>query len=138
MGNIKKAIYTFCKAQCSAWVASAIDFGVTIILAKVCGMWYAYATFLGAVSGGVANCQINYRWVFHAKGLKKKYLAMRYVLVWAVSIVLNTYGTYKLTEATRVDFIIVKIAVAAVVAVLWNYQMQRTFVFHANNKNKTK
>lgn len=61
---------------------------------------------------------------------------MRYLLVWGISILLNTVGTCQLTEALRIDFIIVKAVVAVLVAVLWNYQMQRVFVFHANkNKN---
>ena len=47
-------------------------------------------------------------------------------------------GTYQLTQATGIDFIIVKAVVAVLVAVLWNYQMQRVFVFHANNREQVK
>ncbi|MGN0070154.1 MAG: GtrA family protein [Prevotella sp.] len=137
MGSLKDALLTFGKAQCSAWVASAIDFGVTLFCAHCLRVWYAYATFIGALSGGIANCAINYRWVFHAEGLKKKYVALRYFIVWGGSILFNTYGTYRLTELTGLNFILVKAAVAVAVAVLWNYQMQRTFVFH-DNRNKQK
>lgn len=130
MGNLKNTIATFAKAQCSAWVASCVDFGITLLLANVLGMWYAYATLLGAFSGGLVNCGINYRWVFHAIGLKKKYVALRYVFVWIGSIAFNTLGTWQLTELTGMNYIISKTIVAVLVAVLWNYQMQRTFVFH--------
>lgn len=132
MGNIKRGILTFAKAQCSASVATAADFALTIVLAKLCRVWYADATLIGAIFGGMVNCSINYRWVFHAIGMKKKYVALRYIIVWTGSIVLNTLGTYKLTEATGIDFVISKAVVAVAVAVLWNYQMQRVFVFHAN------
>ena len=98
MDNLKTKLITFCKAQCSAWIASAIDFGTTIIFAHVFGLWYGYSTFIGALSGGIANCLINYRWVFHAYDVKKKSIAIRYLLVWSGSILLNTYGTYILTE----------------------------------------
>ena len=54
---------------------------------------------------------------------------MRYFLVWTGSILLNTLGTFLLTELSGVYFIIVKAVVAVAVAVLWNYQMQRIFVF---------
>lgn len=138
MGNLKKAILTFCKAQCSAWIASAVDFGVTLVLAEMVGLWYGYATFAGAVSGGITNCAINYRWVFHAFGMKKKYVAIRYTIVWVGSIVFNTYGTYLLTETTKQNFIISKIVVAIIVAVLWNYQMQCHFVFSSRNLKTTK
>jgi len=100
-------------------------------------MWYGYATFLGALSGGTFNCFFNYRWVFHATGMKKRYMVMRYMMVWSVSIALNTVGTTTLTELTHCPFVIVKAVVAAVVAILWNYQMQRTFVFHHNRHNDT-
>ena len=97
-------------AQCSALVATCFDFLLTIVLARFAHMWYAYATLLGAIFGGIVNCCINYRWVFHAFGLKKKYIALRYLIVWMGSIA-------------------VKAIVAVAVAVLWNYQMQRYFVF---------
>ena len=121
---------TFGKAQCSAFIATTADFAITIVLARCLGVWYADATLAGAVTGGIVNCAINYRWVFHAFGMKKKYVALRYIVVWTGSIALNTLGTYWLTEASGIDFVIAKAAVAVAVAVLWNYQMQRRFVFH--------
>lgn len=129
MDNIRRGIIRFSKAQFSAWIASTVDFGITIACAHVLGIWYAYATFIGAVSGGIVNCMINYRWVFHAFGRKKKSIALRYAIVWTVSIVFNTYGTYLLTEHTGLNFIVSKIIVSIVVAILWNYQMQYRFVF---------
>ena len=89
MNNTKEKAIMFGKAQCSAWVASAVDFGITLILTSFAGVWYGYSTFIGAVCGGITNCGINYRWVFHATGMKKKYMAMRYLFVWIGSIVLH-------------------------------------------------
>ena len=106
MGSLKHSIITFSKAQCSAWVASAADFAVTLALVNIFGMWYGYATFIGAVSGGMVNCAINYRWVFHAFGMKKKYIALRYMFVWGVSIALNTLGTCQVTEMTGLNYVI--------------------------------
>ena len=78
-------------------------------------MWYGYATFIGAVSGGMVNCAINYRWVFHAFGMKKKYIALRYMFVWGVSIALNTLGTCQVTEMTGLNYVIPKAIVAVLV-----------------------
>lgn len=130
MGYIKNAVITFGKAQISAWIASFVDFAVTIILAQFAELWYGYSTFIGALMGGITNCIINYKWVFHPDSINKRHVAARYMIVWAGSILLNTFGTLSLTEATGVSFIIVKAAVAIAVAVLWNYQMQRLFVFN--------
>lgn len=136
MDNLKRKAIKFSKAQCSAWIASAVDFGLTILLANICGLWYAYATFLGAVSGGITNCAINYKWVFHAFGMKKKYVAVRYALVWSGSIILNTCGTYLLTELSRQNYLISKILVSILVAVFWNYQLQCNFVFQTKHNNQ--
>ena len=56
----RHAVWVFIKAQLSSYVASLIDFLVTILLVKLSGLFYLYATFLGSVVGGVVNCVINY------------------------------------------------------------------------------
>lgn len=135
MTGLRHAILTFCKAETSAMVASAADFGLTVLLAEVAGVWYAYATLMGALAGGIINCCVNYRWVFSATGLSKGGVALRYMAVWIASIALNTMGTYLLTELTGINYIISKTVVACLVATLWNYQMQRVYVFHSNRRN---
>lgn len=129
MGDISRQIVTFCKAETSAAVASAVDFAVTLILAELLGVWYGYATFIGALSGGVVNCSVNYRWVFTAQPMGKVQIAMRYLLVWVGSILLNTLFTYLVTEFVGISYIIAKVVVAVMVAILWNYKMQRSYVF---------
>jgi putative flippase GtrA len=134
MDNIRHAIVTFCKAQLSAWIATAVDYTITIILAEVAGIWYGYATFIGALSGGIINCIINYKWVFKAHDSRKRNVALKYFIVWGVSIILNTTGTCALKELASMNLIIAKAIVSVAVAVLWNYQMQRLFVFNTHKK----
>ena len=92
------AVWVFIKAQLSSYVASLVDFLVTILLVKLSGLFYLYATFLGSVVGGMVNCAINYGWVFHADDCKKTHVALKYLFVWGGSILLNTWGTFALTE----------------------------------------
>lgn len=129
MSDIKRSLITFAKAQGSAIVATVVDFAVTIVLADWCGMYYFYATAIGAVCGGVTNCIINYKCVFEDAHQKKCFVACKYFVVWIGSILLNSYGTYALTELTHADFLIPKVVVAVLVAVLWNYQLQRCYVY---------
>lgn len=131
------------KALCTAQAASVIDFVVTVLLSSVMGVYYVVATSVGAVTGGVVNCILNYHWVFPGSGARKLHIAIKYFLVWGVSILLNTFGTYLLTEwlrgsklavgllGTHADqvYIFSKIVVAIIVALAWNYQMQRSFVY---------
>ena len=146
----KGGIFMFLRAQFSSQLASLTDFLVTIILAKIASIYYVYATFSGSVCGGIINCAVNYKWTFKANDVKKRYVAIKYVLVWIGSILLNTYGTYLLTEflgnfswlretlGHLLDdvFIFSKIVVSLLVGFLWNYQMQRLFVYRNRNFKK--
>ena len=113
----------------TAQLASIVDFAVSLLLAEVCNIWYVTATFLGALSGGITNCVSNYKWVFENEGLKKRNVAYKYFLVWTGSILLNTGGTYLLTEISGQYFIYAKLLVSVMVGLLWNYQLQRFFVY---------
>lgn len=131
---------TFGKAETSAIVASAVDFSLSFLLVQAVGTWYALASFFGALAGGIVNCYVNYQWVFDKQEQRKPYIVLKYFVVWSISILLNTSGTWFFTELSGVNFIIIKAIVAVVVAILWNYQMQRIFVFRnlrMRNKKKT-
>ena len=139
----RQAMWLFLKAQGSAQVATLCDFVATFLLAKCLGMFYLYATFCGSVTGGVVNCFINYRWVFRATECKMLHVALKYLFVWGGSILLNTWGTFALTEWLTGKrwvnallgyymndvFILSKVVVALLVGFFWNYQLQRIFVY---------
>lgn len=130
-------MFTFDKAESSAILASAADFGLTIFLVRALGVWYARASFFGALMGGIVNCYVNYRWVFDKQKQRKPFIALKYLFVWSFSILFNTAGTCFFTVLSGMNFIIVKAVVAIIVAILWNFQMQRVFVFRnlrAHNK----
>lgn len=155
---IRKAnILTFTKAMLTSQVASVVDICVTFVLANVFGLYYVYSTMIGSISGGAFNCYVNYQWTFDSPDCPKISIIIKYAIVWIGNIVLNTYGTYVLTEwitdfsfvdrlasfvSTNI-FMIPKIIVAVIVALFWNYTMQRNFVykrcffdnmFHLKNK----
>ncbi len=140
MGRLTQAILKFGKAETSATLASAVDFGLTIFLVKIVKIWYAQASFFGALAGGIINCYVNYQWVFDKQEQRKPLLILKYFVVWSFSILFNTAGTWFFTELSGMHFVIVKAIVAVIVAILWNYQMQRIFVFrnlHSHNKEKS-
>jgi putative flippase GtrA len=140
-------LWLFLKAQLSAQVASIVDFCSTVFLVKFFGIYYLYATFTGSVAGGVVNCAINYGWVFHAEDCKKTHVAFKYFLVWSGSILLNTWGTFILTEwftgmklinhllgyYVNDLFMLSKVIVSLLVGFFWNYCLQRFFVYRNHN-----
>lgn len=142
-GIRKEGIFTFLRAQFSSQISSAMDFLVTILSAKVFDVYYVYATSIGSVAGGFVNCFINYYWTFKAQDCKKKYVVIKYILVWIGSICLNTWGVYLMTESIQslpwvqntlshfFDdlFIVSKLFVSLMVGWFWNYNLHRTFVY---------
>ena len=136
MGKIKKELLTFGKAELTASVASVVDFGLAFILSDVVGIYYGLANAIGVMSGGITNCCLNYRYVFGNSNRKKKSVAWRYFIIWAISWVLNSGGTIAVTELLNshehinIHYMIPKCVVAFLVAVFVNYPGQRKFVFN--------
>ena len=128
----KGGFFMFLRAQLSAQMATIADFLVTILLVRLFEVYYVYATLAGAVYGGIVNCVINYKWTFKSTG-KKTNVAVKFILVWVCSIWLNTWGTYALSQYFGDFFIIPKMAVAVIVALFWNYNMHRFFVYRNIN-----
>ncbi|WP_300727822.1 GtrA family protein [uncultured Bacteroides sp.] len=130
----------FIRAQLSAQIATFVDFFVSILLNQWLDIYYVYATLIGSVSGGLVNCAINYKWTFHTHDCSPTSVLFKYIIVWLGSIGLNLWGTYLLTEFLMMQqgifmmnestaFITAKVIIAITVAVLWNYNLHRTFVF---------
>lgn len=135
MGKIKHELYTFGKAEVTASMGSAVDFGLAFMLSDIVGIYYGLANALGVMAGGVTNCCLNYRYVFGDSNRRKRSVAWRYFIVWAISWLLNSGGTIALTEFINsherldIHYLIPKSVVSILVALLVNYPAQRKFVF---------
>lgn len=129
------------KAQTSSLVATACDFGMTALLFSLMPRHLAWCTFLGALTGGAVNCVINYHWTFRGNRQKYSVIIFRYSVVWAGSIFLNTWGTvYGVRLVTQCvprgldTLLIVKAVVAVIVAVGWNFLLQKIYVYKRRKK----
>jgi putative flippase GtrA len=127
---------TFTKAQLASLLATGVDFLVTFLLLRWAGLPPAAAsgrvTFYGVTGtlcGGVTHFMISRTWVFNAQ--EKKWAAQlnRYVLVWIGNLALNAVGLYLLSRYVGIDPMLAKIITATSVAVLYNYTLQKRFVF---------
>lgn len=138
--QFKRILVQFSKAQISSFLATVCDFSLTAFLFQYCSFHYAVSTFLGAVFGGMTNCTINYKWTFRHNTGTKKTVIYRYTLVWIGSLILNTGGTSLCThmlstiKGTDLNILMTsKIAISILVAVFWNFTMQKNYVY----RNKT-
>ncbi|HLI93792.1 MAG TPA: GtrA family protein [Puia sp.] len=127
---------TFTKAQITSLVATGVDFLVYYLLLRWAGLPSPAATgrvtFYGATGtlcGGVAHFMISRNWVFRAQEGKWAAQVNRYLMVWMGNLALNAAGIYVLSRA-GLSPILAKVITATSVAVLYNYTLQRYFVFN--------
>jgi putative flippase GtrA len=126
----KKKRNSFFRFQFTAIVATMVDFLMTIFFKEVCNVHYSYAVALGATCGAVTAFTINRYWVFRAVKTHAIRQAIRYILVVIGSVVLNTSGTYLVTEKFHLQYLVSKIIVGLVVGFTYSYQLSRRFVFY--------
>ena len=120
---------TFLKAQTSSLIASAADFLITVLLVELTGTRVILASVEGTLSGGIINFIINRYWVFSGGEKKKRVQIFRYTMVWTGNLALNASGMYLVTHYTDLNYIVSKIFISVLVGVLYNYFLQKRFVF---------
>lgn len=125
----------FLRAQSSAAIATALDFTVFLILFKVLGVYYVWATAIGATCGAICNFLINRYWAFRSSKERIELQALRYLLVSLGSLILNTWGLYMITEWSGMDPFYGKIIVSILVAWCFNYTLHRFWVFKTSTSS---
>ncbi len=119
--------------QAAALAASVLDFGVMILGVQELHLRPVAATVLGASLGAVTNFALGRSWVFRAPPgrdtSRVTTQGVRYALTAGASAVLNALGEYLLHDRAHVHYLVARLLVAAAVGMLWNFNMQRRFVF---------
>ncbi|HUP12723.1 MAG TPA: GtrA family protein [Niastella sp.] len=150
---------TFLKANVASLAASLSDFLITMLLVQGCEVNVVMAAGSGTVTGGIINFLIGRHWVFNAGDIRSTQNAerktqnkiqpnelycafstnstvvkqlLKYVLVWMGNLLLNTAGVYAFTCQAGLHYVISKAAVSLLVAFLYNYPLQKNFVFSNN------
>ncbi|MGZ3837897.1 MAG: GtrA family protein [Flavisolibacter sp.] len=122
-------IVTFAKAQIASLIASIIDYWCTIIAVELLGIWYVWASAIGTVIGGITNFSLGRNWVFKRREKGRQAQMIRYVIVWTGYLILTTSGVFLLTHFTHLNYVISKATVSLIMAVSYNYPLQKKFVF---------
>ena len=123
---------TFLKANAASLAASLSDFLMTMLLVQVCKVNVVMAAATGTVTGGIVNFLIGRHWVFNAGDEKAVRQLWKYALVWTGNLFLNTGGVYVFACLAGLHYVISKVAVSLLVAFLYNYPLQKNFVFSNN------
>ena len=141
-----KGVFTFIRSSISSQLASWVDMGSGIGMVAM-GVSEWIATPIGAILGGIVNCCINYKFTFRASDCPVKAVAVKYFMIWVGSVVLNTVGTSLLTQVldnwhileamgftTVGSFAVARVVVSLIVSLLWNFLLQKNFVYKRNER----
>ncbi len=106
-----------------------VDFGVFFLLKDVFHIWYVYATAIGALTGAITNFILCRNWAFSAREKKLVNQIGRYIMVSLGSLLLNTILVYVITELFKIHENYSRVMTAILVAVTYNFTLQKYFVF---------
>lgn len=124
----------FLKANVASLIASLCDYLITILLVQLFHADVVWAGVTGTICGGVINFIIGRTWVFKATDGAARKQAGRYLLVWLGNLILNATGLYLLSKRAGVHYILAKVVTSLLVAIGWNYPLQKRYVFLNNTK----
>jgi putative flippase GtrA len=132
MKTIKK-IKIFGKAQVSAFIGGIIDYLTMIFFTEVFHFHYTVSIVIGGIIGSVINFSLNKKWSFISREISYKYTTdkqiLRFVIVVLNSIFMKDIGTYIVTNYFNVDYKISRIIVDLTVSLVFNYTLQKNWVF---------
>ena len=119
----------FAKAQMASFLASMVDYGITVLSVELLGFWYLAGSSTGTIVGGITNFSLGRHWVFRGGERERHIQLVRYLLVWTGYLSLATSGVYLLTHFGHYNYIVSKLSVSLFLAIAYNYPLQKMYVF---------
>jgi len=123
----------FYRSLVSSFVATVIDFSLTILLKELSGLWYLLSSSIGSVTGGVVNFLINRYWTFQATREPPIKQGFRYLIIWTGNILLNIGGVWFLTSICLFDYKLSKVFTSLIIGIFYNFFLQKNYVFKRSN-----
>lgn len=138
MGNKKKSVFKFAKAQISAFIGGITDYAVMIVCTEWLHIHYTISIVISGLIGAVVNFSINRFWAFRDNQSEQTPITSqlgKFLLMLAGSIGLKALGTYLLTQGLHLDYRISRIIIDIVVSLGFNFILQNFWVFKKQNSN---
>ena len=127
--NRPSSLVSFFRYNLVAIIATSLDFLTLVFLTEIIGIWYLASTIIAAITGAISAFLLGRFWVFVSLESKVHHQALRYFLVAAGSVALNSFGVYFFTEFGGFQYMVSKGITAVLVGIGYNYLLGRYFVF---------
>ncbi|RYY07528.1 MAG: GtrA family protein [Sphingobacteriaceae bacterium] len=129
---MSKSIFTFAKAQVSAFLGGILDYVVMIACTELLHIHYTVSIVISGTIGAVLNFSLNRYWAFKAKQADQSPVGaqlVRFCVMVAGSVLLKALGTYILTTWLKLDYRISRLIIDIIVSLGFNYVLQNFWVF---------
>jgi putative flippase GtrA len=122
-------VYEWIRHHISSIVATVVDFSAMIASVELLRLSPVTGTVIGAAVGGVTNFWLGRTFTFRSRSGQVASQFLRYSVVSATSLGLNALGEHLFITYIASRYVLGRILVATTVNNVWNYPMQRFFVF---------
>lgn len=129
---MSKSIFTFAKAQTSAFLGEILDYIVMIACTELLHIHYPISIIISGTVGAVLNFSLNRYWSFKEKQSDQLPIGpqlSKFCAMVAGSVLLKAFGTYVLTSWLKLDYRISRILIELIVSLGFNYVLQNYWVF---------
>jgi putative flippase GtrA len=123
------AIKLLGKHQLASIIATIVDYSVMIAMVSVVGLTAVEGTVIGASTGAITNFTMGRHFTFRATRGNARSQFVRYLLVSAASLGWNALGEHLLANLLGLQYILARLITGTLVGFIWNFPMQRYFVF---------
>ncbi|RYE36899.1 MAG: GtrA family protein [Sphingobacteriaceae bacterium] len=127
-----KPLFTFAKAQASAFLGGVLDYIVMIACTELLHIHYTISIIISGTIGAVLNFSLNRYWSFRDKKSNEEPIGSqltKFCMMVAGSVLLKAFGTYILTSGLKIDYRISRLAIDLIVSLGFNYVLQNYWVF---------
>ncbi|WP_419800911.1 GtrA family protein [Mucilaginibacter sp.] len=127
-----KPIFTFAKAQISAFLGGMLDYAVMIACTELLHIHYTISIIISGTIGAVLNFSLNRYWSFKGQNSNEAPVGsqlVKFCLMVAGSVLLKAFGTYLLTSSLKLDYRISRLIIDVIVSLGFNYVLQNYWVF---------
>jgi putative flippase GtrA len=131
----RRSLALLARHQTGAVVASAVDFLMMIAWVELALGSSVSGAGVGAACGAFTSFMLGRRWIFRAGHRSAVRQAIRYALVAAGSLGLNSLGQYMALRLIGLPYVMCRVIVAAMVGVCWNFPLHRRFVFAGGQRD---
>jgi len=122
-------VESFLKSQASSLIATGVDMCVMIFCTEILGIYYVTSAAIGAFCGALVSFFLGRNWAFRRKDGGLTGQAIRYLITSGLSLVMNTFGVWFITEFVGCQYIVSKMIAAILVGIFFNFFMFRYFVY---------